>query len=151
MKIVISKRYDTQNLFFGTVLKSELTIDINEKHIEYYREYIPFETDTPIIDNKNSITIKGLLNVSFRKFNYLLELIEKIKENNIGVNINIDKNNTLDYLNYIDLSIDSKNYSIDVNSLEYEMLIHLSNFEFYDSNEIEQIKKKIMPIPTEII
>ena len=55
----------------------------------------------------------------------------------------------MDYLNHIDLNIDGQNYSIDVNSLEYEMLIHLSNFEIYDNNEIEYIEKKTLPIPVE--
>jgi len=151
MKIVISKRYDIQNLFFGTILKSELTIDINKRNIEYCREYIPFNIETPTIDKKTNFVINGLLNISFSKFNYLLELLEKIKENNIGLNVNVDKNNVLDYLKYIDLNIDGKNYSIDVNSLEYEMLVHLSTFEFYDTNEIEYIEKNTMPIPTEII
>ena len=151
MKIVISKRYDIQNLFFGTILKSELTIDINKRNIEYCREYIPFDIETPTIDKKTNFVINGLLNISFSKFNYLLELLEKIKENDIGLNVNVDKNNVLDYLKYIDLNIDGKNYSIDVNSLEYEMLVHLSTFEFYDTNEIEYIEKNTMPIPTEII
>lgn len=75
--------------------------------------------------------------------------MNKIKTNNIGVNVITDKNNTLDYLNHIDLNIDGQNYSIDVNSLEYEMLIHLSNFEIYDNNEIEYIEKKTLPIPVE--
>ena len=151
MKIVIKKRYDIQNLFFGTVLKSELHIDINKKYIEYCREYIPFNIDTPTIDKKINFTIQGLLDISFSKFNYLLDLLEKIKENNIELNINVDKNNVLDYLKYIDLNIDGQDYSIDINSLEYEMLVHLSTFEFYDSNEIQHIEKKNKPIPTEII
>lgn len=151
MKIVISRRNDIQNLFFGTILKSELTIDINKRNIEYCREYIPFDIETPTIDKKTNFVINGLLNISFSKFNYLLELLEKIKDNNIGLNVDVDRNNVLDYLKYIDLNIDGKDYYIDISSLEYEMLVHLSTFEFYDSNEIEYIEKKNMPIPTEII
>jgi len=75
----------------------------------------------------------------------------KIKSNNIGSNISSDKNNILDYLKYIDLNIDGQDYAIDVNSIEYEMLVHLSTFEFYDSSEIELLEKKVLPIPTEII
>ena len=151
MKIIINKRFTDRELFFGTVLKSQLVVDLDKKHIEYSRDYIPFNIDVPTIDKKVEYKIAGILNVSVNKYEYLMELINKIKDNNIGSNIISDKNNILDYLKYIDLNIDGQNYAIDVNSIEYEMLVHLSTFEFYDNSEVEYLKKKILPIPTEII
>ena len=151
MKIIINKRLAEKEIFFGTVFKSQLSIDLDKKSIEYSREYIPFEVDVPTIDKKVEYKAEGLLNVSISKYDYLIELINKIKDNNIGSNIVSDKNNILDYLKYIDLNIDDQNYAIDITSLEYEMLIHLSTFEFYDNSDIEQIEKNLHPIPNEII
>jgi len=151
MIIIINKRFADRELFFGTVLKSQLVVDLDKKHIEYSRDYIPFNIDVPTIEKKVEYKISGLLNVSVSKYEYLTELINKIKNNNIGSNISSDKNNILDYLKYIDLNIDGQDYAIDVNSIEYEMLVHLSTFEFYDSSEIELLEKKVLPIPTEII
>lgn len=149
MKIVINKRFEEQNVFFGKVFKSELTIDLATKKIEYYRVYIPFDIEKPTVEDKVEYRIDGILNVSESKFNFLNELLNKIKENNIGVNVITDKNNTLDYLNHIDLNIDGQNYIININSIEYEMLVHLSTFEIFDNNEIEYIKKNTLPIPKE--
>ena len=151
MIIIINKRFADRELFFGTVLKSQLVVDLDKKHIEYSRDYIPFNIDVPTIDKKVEYKISGILNVTVSKYDYLMELINKIKSNNIGSNISSDKNNILDYLKYIDLNIDGQDYAIDVNSIEYEMLVHLSTFEFYDSSEIELLEKKVLPIPTEII
>lgn len=151
MKIIINKRFPDRELFFGTVLKSQLVVDLDKKHIEYSRDYIPFNIDVPTIDKKVEYKIDGILNVTVSKYDYLMELVNKIKYNNIGSNISSDKNNILDYLKYIDLNIDGQNYAIDVNSIEYEMLVHLSTFEFYDNSEIEFLEKKVLPIPTEII
>jgi len=151
MIIIINKRFADRELFFGTVLKSQLVVDLDKKHIEYSRDYIPFNIDVPTIEKKVEYKISGLLNVSVSKYEYLTELINKIKNNNIGSNISSDKNNILDYLKYIDLNIDGQDYAIDVNTIEYEMLVHLSTFEFYDSSEIELLEKKVLPIPTEII
>ncbi len=151
MKIIINKRFADKKIFFGTAFKSQLVIDLDKKNIEYTREYIPFDIDVPSIDKKVEYKIDGILNVSISKYDYLIELINKIKDNNIGNNIVCDKNNILDYLKYIDLNIDGQDYAIDVNSIEYEMLVHLSTFEFYDNSEVEYLKKKILPIPTEII
>ena len=33
----------------------------------------------------------------------------------------------------------------------YEMLVHLSTFEFYDGSDIEELDKNVHPIPDEII
>lgn len=151
MKIIINKRFPDRELFFGTVLKSQLVVDLDKKHIEYSRDYIPFNIDVPNIDKKFEYKIEGILNVTVSKYDYLMELINKIKNNNIGSNIISDKNNILDYLKYIDLNIDGQDYAIDVNSIEYEMLVHLSTFEFYDNSEIEYLEKKVLPIPAEII
>ena len=146
MIIIINKRFADRELFFGTVLKSQLVVDLDKKHIEYSRDYIPFNIDVPTIEKKVEYKISGLLNVSVSKYEYLTELINKIKNNNIGSNISSDKNNILDYLKYIDLNIDGQDYAIDVNTIEYEMLVHLSTFEFYDNSEIEFLEKKVLPI-----
>lgn len=151
MKIIINKRFADKKIFFGTTFKSQLEIDLDKKNIEYTREYIPFNIDVPSIDKKVEYKIDGILNVSISKYDYLIELINKIKDNNIGNNIVSDKNNILDYLKYIDLNIDGQNYAIDITSLEYEMLVHLSTFEFYDGSDVEVLDKNVHPIPNEII
>lgn len=145
MKIVINKRFVDRNLTFGRVLKSELTIDLALKKLEYCRMFIPFDIANPTIDDKIDYKIEGLLNVSDSKLNFLSELLNKIKDNNIGHGIHIEKNNVLEYLKYIDLNIDGQNYAININSIEYEMLIHLSTFEIFDCNDIEYIKKYNFP------
>ena len=145
MKIIIRNRYITE-ISFGKVLKSELSINLLKKEFEYCRDYIPYEIEKPTIDNITTYTIQGRLNVSEYKFNLLKEHINKIVDTNIDNNLYNNKDNIIEYLSYIDLIVNDKEYAIKIDSLDYELLIHLSTFEFFN-NDIEYINKNILPIP----
>lgn len=146
MKIVIRNRY-IEEISFGKVLKSELSIDLLNKEYEYCRDYIPYEIEKPTIDNKTTYRIKGRLNVSEYKFNLFKEHINRIVDTNIDNNLYNNKDNIIEYLSYIDLLVNDKEYAIKINSLDYELLIHLSTFEFFNEHDIEYINKNILPIP----
>lgn len=149
MKITIRKRY-IEEISFGKVIKSELTIDIQEKQLEYCREYIPFELEKPTIKDKVLYKTQGILNVTEYKLELLKEHLNKIIKNPIDINLSNNKDNILEYISYIDLIIDNKEYILNINSLDYELLIHLSTFEFFDEHDIEYINKNILPIPKKI-
>ena len=144
MKIEINKRFVNNDSFYGTVLKSELIIDLNSKNVKYNREYIPFDIEEPKFENKKEYSIECLLDIPKSKYNHLIDLLNNIKQSDFEPKV--FKSN-IEYLSYIDLKIDDKDFQINTNSLEYEMLIHLSTFEFFDINEIDYIEKKSMPIP----
>lgn len=151
MKIIINKRYIDEKLHFGKILKSELTFTFPEKKFEYCREYIPLDVETPTINDKKTYKIEGRLDISEYKSNLLLEHLTRITDNPVDINLSNNKNNILEYLSYIDLTIDGQKYIIKINSLDYELLIHLSTYEFFDNHEIDYISENILPIPKEDI
>ncbi len=146
MNIIIRNRY-IEEISFGKILKSELKINIEKKEFEYNREYIPYEVEKPTIKDKVLYTVQGKLNVSEYKLNLLIEHINQIIDTTINNELSNNKDQIIDYLSYIDLIVDNKEYAIKINSLDYELLIHLSTFEFFDTHDIDYISKNILPIP----
>ena len=140
MNIIIRNRY-IEEISFGKILKSELKINIEKKEFEYNREYIPYEVEKPTIKDKVLYTVQGKLNVSEYKLNLLIEHINQIIDTTINNELSNNKDQIIDYLSYIDLIVDNKEYAIKINSLDYELLIHLSTFEFFDTHDIDYIVK----------
>ena len=141
MKFIINKRYDYKNNIPGSTIKSELRVDLETREIEYCRIYKSFDSKKSTDNEKEEYKIKTVLKTNISRFKHLNNLIKKIKEENILNNITINNDVTLEYLKYIELNIDGINYYIDITSIEYELLIHLSTYEFFDKCEIKELEK----------
>ena len=123
---IISNRYD-----------SAYSIEINDEFCtyNYERNYNNKE--------KNLFSKTGKLYLNDSKLSHLKDLINKIK-NNDKFKINVPIGNDFeDCLSYIYISIDNENYKINVNDIFYELIIHLSEFEYFESRTEDEINNKI--------
>lgn len=134
MKIIIENKLYIDEEIKSNNYKSKLTIDLvdNKCTFNYLRDYSSKE--------KENFSKKGMFYMTISKYNHILKLLEKIKSNG-KYKILFDTDDLNDSLNYIYLSIDSENYKIDCEELDYELLIHLTNYNILDKCSVDEIEK----------
>ena len=137
MKIIIKKyRYNDMEIV-DDLYNSELSIEMLDDNCtyNYLREYH---------DKKKEVYTKtGKLYLSESKYKHLIDLINNIKNNIKYKNNEPIKKDFYNSLNYIFITIENEDYRISVEDIEYELLIHLSEFEFFDKEKEEILENKI--------
>lgn len=135
MKIIIKKYSYNDMEIEDDLYDSELSIEILDDNCtyNYLRKYHDKEIYSKI----------GKLYLSESKYKHLIDLINNIKNNIKYKNNEPIKKDFYDCLNYIFITIDNEEYRISVEDIEYELLIHLSEFEFFD-REKEEILENII-------
>lgn len=137
MKIIINSFNYNNVEIDDNKYDSELNIEIVNDNCtyNYLRKYH---------DNKKEIYSKtGKLYFSESKYKHFIDLINNIKNNIKYKNNEPIKKDFYECLNYIFITIDNEEYKISVEDIEYELLIHLSEFEFFD-REKEYILENII-------
>lgn len=136
MKIIIKKFQYNNVEIEDNKYNSELNIEIlNDNCIyNYLRDYHN--------KKKEKYTKTGKLHLSESKYKYLIDLINNIKNNTKFKNNTPIKKDFYDCLNYIFITIDNEEYRINTDDIVYELLIHLSEFEFFDKAKKESLDNK---------
>lgn len=133
MKLIIERKLskEEQNKY-SYASELILNIDNDKCNYEYKRKYSDYK--------KEIFVKKGNFYMLISSYNHLMETLRKIdmsgkfNMNSSEIELNIDN-----CLNYIYLTINDKHFKIGISEFEYELLVHLTNFNIMDRISTDEI------------